>query len=119
MNNNKAYLIKTDGTVTEVIPNKAGYLSFKESYPLINATTIEPIFCAGGLVMFCDEEGRFNGKRNALASQIFQDGRIPMENEIAILKAQWGEGLIVVHDDDTDMNDIYGDVVVLPETWYK
>jgi hypothetical protein len=56
---NKSYLLKTDGTKEEIVPQDAGVgFSFRELYPLIGCTTIELVRLNDGRLLLIDEEGK-------------------------------------------------------------
>jgi hypothetical protein len=117
---NKAFLIKTDGTITEVVPKKKNDISFGECYPLIDCQTIEIVRVSNDVIMLIDEEGRFNSEINPIATRMYKETHMCSEDSIVILKAQWGDNVIVVEPNDgTDVDGIYGNVILCPDNWVK
>lgn len=75
-----AKLIKTDGTVTEVVPKNGKDFTLEELQALIGCDWIEIVRMPGsdGSFMVVDEEGKLNGKElNEKATKMY--GRMPYD----------------------------------------
>lgn len=55
-----ATLIKTDGTVSEVVPANGKSFKLNELYGLLSCELVQVVELPGRKIMICDEEGWYN-----------------------------------------------------------
>lgn len=126
----KTQLIKTDGTVTDILPeNPRKGFSLKEVYRLLNCNIVQVVELADERIMILDEDGKSVKEPivNWKATTMYRQGRMlnkeakeKLAEEMAMKLGIPSSGIIKLTSGDDDLDtSIVGDVIVCPPKYFK